>query len=135
MLQNRSMPRSTVIPELPYPAVREAVAWLCQTFGFTVRIEMGNHRAQLNVGDGALVVMERSGNSPTSTSVMVRVDDTDRHFERAKQHGARILKAPANYPYGERQYSVEDFAGHHWHFSQSIVDVDPRDWGGTPGRL
>jgi len=28
-----------------------------------------------------------------------------------------------------------DFVGHRWCFSQSITDVDPRDWVGTPGLL
>ena len=33
--------------------------------------------------------------------------------------------------YGERQYNAEDFAGHRWDFTQTIADVDPKDWGGT----
>ncbi len=61
MLANRSMPRSTVIPELAYPDVGEAVDWLCDVFGFTVRVRMGNHRAQLNVGEGAVVLTEQRG--------------------------------------------------------------------------
>jgi hypothetical protein len=32
--------------------------------------------------------------------------------------------------YGERQYSAEDFAGHRWTFTQTIADIDPKDWGG-----
>ena len=39
---------------------------------------------------------------------------------------------PTDFPYGERQYSVEDPGGHRWTFSQSIADVDPRTWGGEP---
>ena len=39
MLQNRSMPASTVIPVLAYPSVPEAVAWLSAAFGFTLRLE------------------------------------------------------------------------------------------------
>jgi len=31
---NRSIPSASVIPVLTYPDVREAVAWLCSTFGF-----------------------------------------------------------------------------------------------------
>jgi uncharacterized glyoxalase superfamily protein PhnB len=47
----------------------------------------------------------------------------------------RILRPPTDYPYGERQYTVEDFAGHTWTFSQSIADVSPETWGGTSGQL
>jgi uncharacterized glyoxalase superfamily protein PhnB len=143
MLANRSMPRCTVIPELAYPDVGEAVDWLCSGFGFTLRLRIANHRAQLNVGDGAVVLTERRGRhgdgSPGevvfAAAVMVRVDDLDRHHERAKQHGARILRPPTDYPYGERQYTAEDLGGHCWTFSQSIADVDPETWGGTPVQL
>jgi uncharacterized glyoxalase superfamily protein PhnB len=63
---------------------------------------------------------------------MVRVPDVDEHCERARQHGAQIVSPPADYPYGERQYSADDPDGHRWTFSQSIADVDPREWGGEP---
>ena len=53
MQTNRSIPCSTVIPELGYADVGEAAAWLCGAFGFTIRLRIANHRAQLNVGDGA----------------------------------------------------------------------------------
>jgi uncharacterized glyoxalase superfamily protein PhnB len=130
MITNRSMPPGVIIPELPYPEVREAVEWLCRTFGFSERLRIGHHRAQLSFGEGSLVVTQRSGGSDASFSVMVRVDEIDNHYERVKQAGARIVSAPADYPYGERQYTVEDPGGHHWTFSQTIGDVDPQTWGG-----
>jgi uncharacterized glyoxalase superfamily protein PhnB len=77
MLANRSIPRCTVIPELAYPDVAEAIDWLRDAFGFTLRLRIANHRAQLNVGDCAVVLTERRGDAegvPTH-SVMVRVDD------------------------------------------------------------
>lgn len=126
---NRSMPPSTVIPELPYPDVREAVDFLCRAFGFKERLQIGNHRAQLVFGTGSIVVTH-GGKSNPSFSVMVRVDDVDGHLERAKGSGARIVSAPADYPYGERQYVAEDIGGHRWTFSQTTADVDPHTWGG-----
>jgi uncharacterized glyoxalase superfamily protein PhnB len=54
---------------------------------------------------------------------------------RARRSGGTIIREPTDYPYGERQYNIEDFAGHHWCFSESIADVDPREWGGTPAEL
>lgn len=136
MLSNRSMPRSTVIPELAYPDIGEAIDWLCKVFGFTLRIRMGDHRAQLNVGDGgAVVLIEQARDVSLRTAVMVRVEDVNAHYEQVRRSGAKILREPRDYPYGERQYNVEDFAAHHWCFSQSIADIDPREWGGTPGAL
>ncbi len=124
-----------MLPELAYPSIGEAIERLCEAFGFSVRIRMGDHRAQINVGDGAVILTKNEGTASLKASVMVRVDDVDTHYERALRSGVKILRAPTDYPYGERQYNVEDFAGHHWCFSQSVADVDPRDWGGTPGQL
>ena len=61
----------------------------------------------------------------------MRVADVDAHCDLARQLGARILNPPTDYPYGERQYTAEDIGGHKWTFSQTLADVDPRDWGGT----
>jgi len=135
MLTNRSIPKSTVIPELPYPDIGAAIDWLGAAFGFTLRLRIGDHRAQLNVGDGAVVLTERRAGDESVSSVMVRVDDIDAHHRRSLQHGARIVRSPADHPYGERQYNALDLAGHRWTFSQSIFDVAPEAWGGTSGKL
>ena len=42
------------------------------------------------------------------------------HCERARAHGAKILSEPADFPYGERQYTAEDPAGHQWTFSETF---------------
>jgi uncharacterized glyoxalase superfamily protein PhnB len=132
MQANRSMPASTVIPVLAYPSVAEAVDWLSAAFGFTLRLRIFDHRAQLNAGDGHVVVTGGGSREPGSRdSVMIRVEDAKAHCERAEINGARIVSPPADYPYGERQYTAIDFAGRAWTFSESIADVDPRDWGGT----
>ena len=135
MIVNRSMAPATIIPELAYPDVRAAARWLCDAFGFEVRLGIGGHRCQLSFGTGSLVVTELGDRMVDhSHAVMVRVDDIDAHYARAVANGAVILRPPADHPYGERQYTAADPAGHHWTFSQSIADVDPEDWGGTPGR-
>ena len=134
---NRSVPAATVIPVLIYPDVREAVAWLTAAFGFVERLRIGeNHRSQLRVGDGAVIVAEPGGyHRPPSREtvaqyVMVRVPDARSHCERARAHGAVILAEPADYMYGERQYGAEDFAGHRWTFTETLSDTDPQTWGG-----
>jgi uncharacterized glyoxalase superfamily protein PhnB len=134
MENNRSMPPGTFIPELAYEDVSAAAAWLCDTFGFTDRLRIANHRAQLSFGGGSMVVVEApQGERPVEHlhSTMVRVEDVDAHHERAKRRGARILRPPTTYPFGERQYTAEDPGGHRWTFSQSVADIDPVDWGGA----
>ena len=137
MLRNRSIPECTVIPELAYPDIGKAIEWLCDAFGFTLRIRIANHRAQLNVGDGAVALTELPEGQRVDGghSMLVRVENVDRQYEQATRHGAVMLRAHADHPYGERQCTVEDFAGHRWTFSQSIAEVDPTTWGGTPGKL
>jgi uncharacterized glyoxalase superfamily protein PhnB len=146
VLENRSMPAATVIPVLVYEDVAEAIEWLCDTFGFRERLRIGDHRAQLMIGDGAVVVTERRviqslqpsdpvilrppRRGEVSHTVMVRVEDVDAHYDRARRNGARILEPPADHPHGERQYAAEDLEGHRWSFSQSIADVAPEEWGG-----
>jgi uncharacterized glyoxalase superfamily protein PhnB len=99
---NRSVPSATVIPELPYPDVRAAVAWLCSAFGFRERLQIGDHRAQLEYEGGAVIVIQRDDPSPAN--VLVRVPDAAAHHERAAAAGARIISEPTDFPYGERQY-------------------------------
>ena len=131
---NRSVPRSAVIPVLTYDDVGRASDWLCRAFGFRERLRIRDHRVQLVLGDGAVILTAGSlDTSPATVShaVHVHVEDADRHHEQAKRAGARILQPPTGYPYGERQYGALDLGGHHWTFSQSIADVDPASWGAT----
>ena len=95
-----------------------------------------NHRAQLSFGEGALIVGDVHGErrpprpGEVTHTVLVRVDDAHAHCERARTHGARILMEPTDHVYGERQYAAEDYAGHHWTFSETLADVAPEEWGG-----
>ena len=133
MLSNRSMPPSTVIPVIPYANLSEAIEWLTAAFGFRLRVRIGDHRAQLVVPpDGHVVLGAVGGGGAISPArVMVRVGDVRSHAAHAVAAGAKMISPPQDYPYGERQYTVEDFAGHRWTFSESIGDIDPAEWGGT----
>ena len=115
---------------LYYDDPRAAIDWLCRAFGFSLRLRIGDHRIQLNVGDGSVVVTRGQASAGADHGIMVRVADVHAHHARARAAGARILSAPQDYPYGERQYSAADPAGHVWVFSQTLADVDPAEWGG-----
>ena len=137
MRPNRSIPSVTVIPVLSYPDVRRAVEWLSASFGFVERVRIGEgHRAQMAVGDGAVIVADTEGGrgaadpAVRSCSVTVRVADVKVQRDRAAQHGGIIVMEPTDFPFGERQCTVLDPWGHHWTFSQTIVDVAPEEWGG-----
>ena len=140
MLVNRFIPHSHVIPVLAYPDAPAAAAWLCEAFGFTVRLRIRGHRLQLNVGTGAVIVRELrlhevDAQLGLGCSITVRVEDADAHCDHATRHGANVTSGPETYPYGERQYTVEDPGGHHWTFSQTVADVAPEDWDSTSENL
>jgi uncharacterized glyoxalase superfamily protein PhnB len=135
--RNRSAPPFSVTPVLSYPDVAAAVEWLCGVFGFVEHVRIGDHRAQLGFGDGAVIVADAShgrsgptGEEPTH-AVMIRVDGIDEHHERTKAAGATIISSPKTQMFGERQYSAKDLAGHLWTFTESVSDLSPEDWGGT----
>ena len=137
MKTNRSIPPVTVTPVLIYPDVEQAAQWLCETFGFEERLRIGeNHRSQLRVGDGAVIVADvQSGRRPphqgvVTHQVMVRVEDARAHCEHARECGAHIVMEPTDFEFGERQYMAEDVAGHQWVFTETLADVDPEEWGG-----
>jgi uncharacterized glyoxalase superfamily protein PhnB len=152
MVVNRSAPPGTVVPSLIYEDVAAAIDWLCTTFRLTERLRAARPdgtvgHAQISIGEGSVTLGEaRVGQgfaSPdtavfrpprreeVSMTISVSVEDVDQHFEHVRGSGARILQPPETYPYGERQYTVEDLAGYRWTFTQSIADVAPGEWGAT----
>lgn len=132
MIRNRSRPPGVFTPE---PAIAEAADRPCGAFGFQERWRINDHRVQLGYGGASMVVTGRGAGlraADPAHAVMVRVPDVDSHRAQAPARGAKIVRPPADCPHAEHQYAVEDIGGHRWVFSQSIADVDPCDWGGTP---
>lgn len=134
MRLNRSIPNAAVIPELAYPDVLAAAKWLCEHFGFQERLQIADHRFQLAIGEGAIVVTQRepnSGDIDNAHAVLVRIENIDTHYAKVVSKGVQIIRPIKTHPYGERQYTAQDFGGHVWTFSQTIEDVDPASWGGV----
>jgi uncharacterized glyoxalase superfamily protein PhnB len=141
MLSNRSIPPVSVVPMLAYPDVRAAVEWLTDVFGFAERTRIGeSHRSQMSIGsDGAVIVGEAAGDKiaptpGTSTQITrVRVEDANAFYERVRERiagrGGELLSSPTDREYGERDFLVEDLAGHRWEFCESLRDVAPEDFG------
>jgi uncharacterized glyoxalase superfamily protein PhnB len=140
MTSNRSAPTASVVPVLVYDDVAGAIEWLCGAFGFVERLRYSGRdgrvtHAQLAIAEGAVMLGMPGGDfrpprpAEVSQYVVVHVADVDQHFEQAKRFGAKILRSPADQPFGERQYSAEDPGGHRWTFSQHVADVAPEEWG------
>jgi uncharacterized glyoxalase superfamily protein PhnB len=156
MIANRSAPSGTIVPSLIYNDVAEAIAWLCNVFGFTERLRAAGEdgkvtHAQLAIGQGGVMLgASRVGQggagadtanlrpprpNEVSQSLLIRIEDVDSHYERVKERGARIVQPLETYPYGEKQYTAEDLGGHRWTFSQAVMDVHPEEWGATVSEL
>lgn len=156
MTDNRSAPPGPIVPGRFYDDVGAAIEWICSAFGFTEIYRYGPpdrpQGAFLSTGNGGSVALQisRVGQSPSwdddaelrplrpgepiSGGISVRVDDVDAHHERAVRFGAAILNPPTTYPFGERQYTAVDLAGHRWGFTQSEADVDPAEWATVPSQ-
>jgi uncharacterized glyoxalase superfamily protein PhnB len=132
----------TIVPMLAYEDPAAALEWLASAFGFRerTRIETPDGRiahAEMQIGDGVIMLANPSPEyqSPKThrencsqaarwqavpyvvDGHLVRVDNVDEHFQRAKAAGALILSEPEDEPYG-RLYRVEDLEGHRWMFMQ-----------------
>jgi uncharacterized glyoxalase superfamily protein PhnB len=156
-MENRSEPDSDVMPVLVYRNPVEAATWLCEAFGFTLRLTAGNDHAQLTWGNSAILLTaarseparrsdpasspelagrlapsgrfrEPRANEVTSR-IHLRVPDVAAALERALVGGARVVEAIETHPFGERQCTVSDPSGRQWTLSQTVEDVDPADWG------
>lgn len=130
-----NMPRIT--PYLYYEDVAAALDWLSKAFGFKERLRLPQPdgkitHAEMELADGVVMLgnpgpdyenPKRLGH--VTNNIYVYVDDIDKHFERAKGAGAKILDEPRDQFYGDRRYGVEDPEGHQWYFAQHVRDMTP----------
>lgn len=128
------MTRATVIPTLRYRDAKAAIEWLCNAFGFEQKLVVpdgddGIAHAQLVFGNGMVMLGSARDDvfgylqkplaepdDPVTMSPYIIVTDVDTHYERAVEHGARIIMAPENQDYGGRLYSCRDPEGNVWNF-------------------
>lgn len=130
---------------LYYRDAAAAIDWLCQAFGFALRLKVEGDQGQivhseLSYGEGVVMVGQeepegtaRFGQrclSPLSAGgntqgLMVYVDDVDAHCAHARAGGATIVAEPEVHDYGEeywadRSYGAIDPEGHVWWFTQRL---------------
>jgi len=115
-----------------YKDLDGALAFLAQAFGLkkSGRVMLGPDgkasHAAMKLGDG-MVMMGRPSDSKyknprqlgqATQCLYLNVSRVHKHYERAKQAGAKILEEPADTKYGHRRYGAEDPEGHQWYFAQ-----------------
>lgn len=123
-------PRPAAIPYLAVPDAKAAIAWYVAALGATVigdPILMGDGRvghAELAIGDGVLYLADEfpelglKAPAPQSVSVslMLPVTDTDAVLQRAREHGATVLREVYE-DHGARGATIIDPSGHRWMLS------------------
>ena len=128
---------------LYYEDAAKAIDWLCQAFGFEVRLKVEGEggrieHSELEYGDGLIMVGQVGGRedrafckSPqglqgaNTQSLAIHIEDADAHCAQARAAGARIVLEPEVSDYGEaywadRVYEAEDLEGHRWWFMQRL---------------
>lgn len=128
-----------ITPYLLYQDVATALDFLSRAFGFRERMRMpmpdgSIGHAEMELADGVIMLgcPGASYRNPkklggVTQNIYVYVDDVDKHFERAKRAGAKILAEPADQFYGDRRYGAVDPEGHEWYFATHTRDVAPED--------
>jgi MerR family transcriptional regulator, thiopeptide resistance regulator len=124
-----------VIPILVYEDIEAAHDFLVDVFGFGAGGVQRDGDGQVVHGEviaeqGPIwlhrVTAEHDLASPrtmpvASGGLVVRVDDVDAHFERARAAGATIDREPTDQEYGQREYGARDPEGHRWWFATPLT--------------
>ncbi|MEO3788069.1 VOC family protein [Actinocorallia sp. B10E7] len=114
------MSRPSIYPIVPYRDLRGALTFLCDAFGFTSHAQIEDSAGVIQHAELALdggIIMPTSAVDPAAMWLCVRVDDLEAHYDRAVEAGARIVEELHDTPYGSRDYSALDPAGHRWTFT------------------
>ena len=139
MPQNPPESYPSVMPYLLYEDSDVALEFLVNAFGFTEKVRMKDdsgrvNHAEVQMKDGVIMLGTPPGDykNPAklggkTQNVYVYVDDVDKHYARAKQAGAKIVREPEDQFYGDRNYAVEDPEGHEWYFGTHVRDVSPEE--------
>ncbi len=122
-----------ITPYLYYEDVGGALTFLAKALGFrkygapTKGPDGKIRHAAMKCGD-AVIMMGRPPSGyrnpkrlgQATQSLYIDVTDVDRHFQRARKAGARVIEEPVDTEYGHRRYGVTDPEGHEWYFAQDI---------------
>ncbi len=124
----------SVTPGLLYHEAKAAIEWLCRVFGFEARLVVAGEdglvtHAHLVFGNGGVMLSSAEGypfpdmcRSPRDAGgaatgeIIVYVQEVDAHYVNAVKHGAEILIALEDKPYGGRGYCCRDPEGYVWAF-------------------
>lgn len=110
----------SLTPYIAAPSADSLIAFLAAAFDATTRQRKGRPdgsvaHAEVQIGDSVLMICDANDSHPAApASFYLYVADTDEHYRRALDAGARSLMEPADTSYGDRNAGVIDPAGNQW---------------------
>lgn len=127
---------------LYYEDARQAIDWLCDAFGFQLRLLVEGdggrvEHSELTFGEGLIMVGEAKPErfphakppsmvaGANTQNMMVYVDDAEAHHARATAAGAVVTRPLETHDYGDdhwadKGYECRDLGGHHWWFCERL---------------
>jgi uncharacterized glyoxalase superfamily protein PhnB len=97
--------------------VLRSVEHYCHVLGFHVEFTYGQPTFYAGVERDNVTLHLQAANQtkrqPGQGAVNVFVSDVDALYQELKSRGARVLNEPKDYPYGMRDFDVNDLDGNH----------------------
>ena len=104
--------------------IRASLLYYRDRLGFDIAFEYGDPISYAGVCSGKvtlhLVSASRTPRQPGHGAVAIDVEDVDALHADLMMRGANVLKAPANYDYGLRDFDVADLDGNMLFFGMEI---------------
>ena len=95
--------------------LQQSLAYYHDKLGFDVAFQYGEPVFYAGVCSGEvqlhMIAVDRTTRQAGNGAVAIIVDDVDALHADLQKRGARVLKAPANQPYGLRDFDVADLDG------------------------
>jgi predicted enzyme related to lactoylglutathione lyase len=115
-----SSPRQFVqgAPVLHVPDVVRTAEFYRDVLGFTW--DFGDETYAVVWRDNSAIHFVRDDTSPSGIHLFQWVKDVDSYYREIVNRGARVAKAPANQPYGIREFGLSDVNGVGIVFGQDI---------------
>ena len=127
--------KERIIPSIRYQDSKQAIDWLCATFGFEHHLIVPNEdggitHAELVCGEAMIMLgghtdgddaFGKRNRAPlqldgqNTAGIYMVVEDVDAHYKKAKSKGAEIVLDIADQR-GSRGYTCKDLEGHLWSF-------------------
>lgn len=97
-----------------------SLAYYRDALGFSVEFEYGAPASYACLSRGGvslhLIVAKATKRRPGQGAICIFVDDVDAVHAEIEARGARVIKAPASYDYGMRDFDAVDLDGNHLTF-------------------